>query len=178
MNTSGLLAEIIVIGLTSFVWIGILVMKIFGMDIGELPLDHIEKFSTPLTFFLIGFAYTIGWVTRCIADFIIKITFRDKLRDEIFGPQSDYNKIKTSILLKAPDRFLDAIAIDQNVIRLTSSSALNLFLVGLSTYFMWGAFWPSFCIVSISGITFLLTYTRYRYYYNRMLNCQKLLETN
>ena len=69
MNTTALVAEILVVGIQALVWVGLLTGALLGaMCVPELSWQELADWVAPISVALLGFAYTLGIMVDRLAD--------------------------------------------------------------------------------------------------------------
>lgn len=123
METTQLYIELIIIGLETFIWMGIFLINIIGNEIVNVFNEIVNKFSSSLL--LIGILYVIG-------------ILMDRLADMIF--QKGENSIRNMSGLRAKSSFLiwkkysaeKYADYSRSRIRILRSSILNIPLITIS----------------------------------------------
>jgi hypothetical protein len=94
MPTTLLFIELLLTGIQSLVWIGLVVTWIFGNNMSNiLPLDNYSDWITPLTLIIFGFVYLLGIIIDRLADWIFS-----KKDDEL---RKKYTKGKSKLEIQS-----------------------------------------------------------------------------
>lgn len=135
MSTTALIVEILIIGIQGAIWVGLIILSIFGHDWIRSALDLIKGWEPLLYVFFIGICYALG-------------TFIDRMADCLFllcDPSNilmrfDWIKRKSEVAHDArmkvflrEKRATDYFFNIRSRIRIVKATALNVFLVTVST---------------------------------------------
>jgi hypothetical protein len=123
MNTTALIAELVIVGLQVMIWLSMIIALISGYN--WLNPDNVEKIAAPLTVLLLAVSYTIG---------IVFDAFTAWLEDKLFSKQKAKERSTKRRILRQQLRLKDnALSLqldnEQYLLRLLRSTALNLTLI-------------------------------------------------
>ena len=97
MSTTSLFVELIVIGVGAALWVGLLIISVFGYD------DAVMKtLASPVaTVVLLSVIYLLGIVTDRIADLIFDKRWGSAIRKQWFDSVEDYYRARSDIFEKS-----------------------------------------------------------------------------
>jgi hypothetical protein len=130
MTTTAIFAEILIIGLEATMWLCVLVAAIFGTR--WIPLARLENWETPISLFVLAFAYALGIIVDRVADSLFDpLDRRLRTSKGEKSPLPPVPEMRLCVLAEGGGMatFLDYV---RSRIRVARSTAFNLFLLTLS----------------------------------------------
>ena len=177
MATTALIVEMIIVGVFGLVWMGMLVFKLFNLDVSLIP-DYLllyKDWSTAVVLISIIVAYQLGWSLNQFSYFLGKRTFYNPVRLKVFKEDyKNFETIKATVLMQGSSYAIEKVKERLSAVRLTRSGAVNFFLIsiGLFTYGQW----LMGIIMAIVTIVFLLqAVDMYSTYCHQIFNSYKVI---
>lgn len=181
MATTSLIAEIIVIGSFSLVWIMLFTFKFLGLDITALSdwfLTY-KDWSTAILVALIVICYQLGWIINLVSSFIAGQTFGKRIMLRLFKGiavnDNEMEMIRATVQMKSSGYLQGRMREDLSVLRLSRSALINFFLIGVG-FIMIGNLTGAFISLGIALISFLHAWYIYKRYYSRMLHAYQIIK--
>ena len=130
MTTTAIFAEILIIGLEATTWLCVLVAAIFGTR--WIPWAKLENWETPISLFVLAFAYALGIIVDRVADSLFDpLDRRLRTGRDDKSPLPPVPEMRLCVLAEGEGMatFLDYV---RSRVRVARSTAFNLFLLTLS----------------------------------------------
>jgi hypothetical protein len=126
MNTSALIAELVIIGLQAMIWLSMIVTWISGYQ--WIDLDKLGKIAVPLAVVMVGVAYTLGIVIDAVTARLEDVLEGRGLPADSESERDKQRRLRQELRLRddALSRSLDS---EQHLLRLLRSTVLNLLLI-------------------------------------------------
>jgi hypothetical protein len=182
MSTTAFIAEILVTGFFSTIWIFILIIQAFNIQIMPLSesLLKYKDFSTILILILLIIWYQIGWLINNLGTAIIDAPFGFPYRNKYFKENKlDYNIVRETFYQYSSADLKNDLGLDRTIIRLARGGIINFSLIFITLLPFGGVFVNSslvFLFLAI-GSCFQWRY-RYKRYYKRMITSYKMILAN
>ncbi|MBN1184796.1 MAG: hypothetical protein JXB49_21095 [Bacteroidales bacterium] len=131
MNTTAMFVEILIIGLQSIIWFGLLIITLFGENWLILLRDFSEGYESIIVILIIGFCYTMGIIIDRIADFIFELYKPQTLliKFKIINKWIDKAHSKKRIIKSLKDIGSYYVMYIRSRIRILRSTIINLTLI-------------------------------------------------
>ena len=127
MNTSTLIAELVVIGLQAVIWLSMIVTWISGYH--WIDLDKVGRIAVPLAIVIVAVSYTLGMVIDAVTAWLedVLVDWR-VLPADSEDERNEQRRLRQELRLRddALSRSLDS---EQYLLRLLRSTVLNLLLL-------------------------------------------------
>jgi hypothetical protein len=127
VNTSTLIAELVVIGLQAVIWLSMIVTWISGYH--WIDLDKVGRIAVPLAIVIVAVSYTLGMVIDAVTAWLedVLVDWR-VLPADSEDERNEQRRLRQELRLRddALSRSLDS---EQYLLRLLRSTVLNLLLL-------------------------------------------------
>jgi hypothetical protein len=154
MSTTSLFVELIVIGVSTLVWLALLIFAVFGY--AWVPIDVLLSPAAAVP--VLAVVYVLGIISDRIADAVFDRIWSDDLRGPYFQNKAEYYQARRRILIHS-ERLSDLLEYGRSRLRICRGWAFNSILVAIAlNAFLWTNFGnlPSTWPVSIFSSIFLL----------------------
>ena len=167
MSTTALIIEILVSGLFASLWLVLLLLKIYGVDLEQinLTLETYQEYSNVMI--IIGFAvsYQLGWMINYLSYSFVGLLVTNRIRKRIFSDLSvKYTLIKNFVFEQANDEFIQRLRRMHSVVRLARAAVLNFFILAV-ILLIYHQYFLSAVTLVISFICLLQVRVEYKLYY-------------
>ena len=151
MNTTSLIVEVLVGGVTTLIWVCLIIIKAYGIDYPEIDafIAKYKDWSSIVLFLIMAFSYQLGWVIIHLSYIATHKIIIIPLRKKIFiDNYENYRTIKNKVYFKSSSDFMAGIEKDRSVIRLTRTGLVNFIILSvvLLFYKLWWVALASFAI--------------------------------
>ncbi len=119
MSTTGLIAEVLVIGAQAFLWIAALAQLVVPQQFGQwtdVTGPRINQVAALLALPALAITYTLGWTISFVSQRALEPFVRGKLRDR---------EAAFYFYQHASPSLVEALTLDRHVMRLTRGTAFN-----------------------------------------------------
>lgn len=156
MSTTNLFVELIVIGVSAFIWLVLFIFSVFGY--AWVPIDLLSSPSAAVA--VLAVIYVLGIISDRIADTVFNWIWSDDLRGPYFQDIGEYYKARRLILTRS-ERLSDLLEYGRSRIRICRGWAFNSILITISlNTFLWmnlsdkSSIWAISIFSSISLLVF------------------------
>jgi hypothetical protein len=134
MQTTLLFIEILLTGIQSLVWIGLIVTWVFGNNLSNfLPLQKLSDWITPLTLILFGFVYLLGIIIDRFADWVFA-NKDDKLREKYTKGKSKLKIQSIKYKLSKEKGITKHLDYNRSRARIVRSGTLNFGIAAITAF--------------------------------------------
>jgi hypothetical protein len=180
MSTTNVIAEIIVTGFFSLIWILLLLLEVFGVNIALFYQNFLtfKDWSSVLLLVLFIITYQLGWLINVLGNLIIDVPFGYKFRNKVFRQKNlEYEKVRAAFYQHASIDLIKDLGLDRTVIRLARGGIINFSLISLTLI----PFGKSFIILIILFLilaigSFFQWRKRFQRYYKRLIISVEIIE--
>jgi hypothetical protein len=154
MSTTSLFVELIVIGVSTLIWIVLLIFAVFGYT--WMPIDILLSPAAAVP--VLAIVYVLGIISDRIADAVFDRIWSDDLRGPYFPDKAAYYQARRRILIHS-ERLSDLLEYGRSRLRICRGWAFNSILIAIAgNAFLWANFGdlPSALPVSVFSSLFLL----------------------
>jgi len=171
MATTAIIAEMIVIGFFTLIWICLGISALYPCLKTTIyaQLVVLKDFSAFVTGGVIIVCYQFGWLVDAFSYWLYEVSLEKWFKKKLFN-QYNYDLVRATILVHGSQQVNSDIAVDRSVVRLSRAGVLNFCLIGVACLFIDSP------VHLASGFSFFLTilsaylwYERNKQYYKRMI---------
>jgi len=140
MSTTSLFVELVVIGAGAAIWVGLLILAVFGVE--WLPaVAASREFALPMLLPALSIMYVLGILVDRLADGIF-VRQADRLRARTFPTREDYRYARTLIYVQS-DSLKDLFEYNRSRLRICRGWVVNAVLILLTSNLFVASIIPS-----------------------------------
>ena len=177
MNTTVIIAEVLLIGFFAFIWLFLLIIRVSILNVWDVYnfLSTYSSWAATLTLFSIALFYQLGVLMHWLSGLLLKKTIGKKYLRLFFEKEGlNYNYIRSLIDQKGSPAIQKILSDDRSIIRLARAGVLN-FLFTAIMLFTFHQMIIGVIILSFSILCFLQWRTKNIRYYKRILDIYKIV---
>ena len=173
------IVEPLVIGLVSFVWIGLVLLRFCDADTACV-VGEIGGHRAVAGLVLLAVALQVGWLTKIVADGVFLVLVGRRVKAPIYQAAGvKYEDARLLVYEKASADVQADIALDRTVVRLARCGALNWLLIAAAWLVYDPFLWPlSVAFLLMSGLFAVQAYLRFVRYHSRIVRAYGLITAN
>ena len=179
MNTTSLIAEILVAGFFCLLWVILFSIAIYDIKFDEIKylLDLLKDWSTTVLLISIAISYQLGWVILYVSNIVSHKIIMSTIRSNVFKEdEKNYNYIKNTVLANEKSSLLiKNLDKDRSLIRLTRTGFINFLFIGIALAIL-KLWFASFICIIISLINIFELRVVYYSFYEKILHSYNLLK--
>jgi hypothetical protein len=131
MNMTGVVAELVVGGLQSLIWLTFVAMTIFGPT---QVAGVLEKNSSLSAVFLVALSYALGVVFDRVWDSLLEITGVDALIRKGAKTETEGDRVRAKIFGSDPKNAVAFVEYNRSRMRVARASFFNFLLITITAY--------------------------------------------
>jgi hypothetical protein len=178
MSTTGLIVEMIVIGVFTLAWLLPLLSRLQPKlwDILSAALSGPGAIDGGvLTVIVLAITYQLGWLVDSVSRLIFFKLYDERQRRELFD--ASYERIRNSVFLGAPSEYVGELLAIRGVVRLSRSAVLNFLCLGAVLLVGSKATAAGLFVLFAAVASIWLWHNRVSKYYRRLREADAILST-